>query len=315
MRQVVAALLLASSLVACTDDPVEEGSGSQSVVIDNRLAANRLAANRLAANRLAANRLAANRLAANRLEIDPIGAGDLLKTPEGIELMTFIVSCALPSGVTLVATEPGTGTVLEFFGEVGLAPKWEKHALDKKGQRWISACLYARVNANNVTVPISMRGPHKGLVTTPDEVRDWPLQEAAFYGNYFRPVTEPIVWIACRGKDQAHGENGGLVDRDCAEPDPAHPGLTICGFTYAGDCGDYDPPASAHACRHFSKNGYWTGCQDEAAFGANHHWTTSHDDDDDDGDSDHDDDDDHYSHGQCDRHATYHQVITTFVQN
>jgi hypothetical protein len=314
MRHVVAALLLASSLVACTDEAVEEGSGSQSVVVDNRLAANRLAANRLAANRLAANRLAANRLAANRLELDPIGAGDLLKTPEGIELMNFIVGCALPSGVTLVAKQPGTGTQLEFFGEIGLAPKWETKPLDKKGQRWISACLYARVNANNVTVSVSLRGPHKSLATTADEVRDWPLQEAAFYGNYFRPVTEPIIWIACRGKDQAHMETGGLVDRDCAEPDPAHPGLTMCGFTYAGDCGDYDPPKSDHACRKFSTHGYWAGCQDASRFEGDNHWA-SHDDDDDDGDHDHDDDDDQYSHGQCDHHATYHQVITTFVQN
>lgn len=315
MRNVVYALILASSVIACTDPPEEELSGgSQSVVVDNRLAANRLAANRLAANRLAANRLAANRLAANRLELNPIGAGDLLSTPEGIELMTFIVSCALPEGVTLVAEDPVTHDPLEFFGEVGLAPGWSHHSLNKVGQRWVSACLFARVNANNVTVPVSLRGPHRGLVTTPEERANWPQQEGAFYGNWFVPINKPIEWIACRGKDQAHGEGGGLVDRDCTEPDPNNPGKTLCGFDFAGDCGDYDPPSSDHACRHFSQRGYWTGCSDDAAFPVNHHWNTWHDDDDDDGDHDHDDDDDHWSHGHCDRKAVYHQVITTFVQ-
>ena len=314
MRQLAVAAVLASLLVACTDEmAAEEGTGSQSVVVDNRLAANRLAANRLAANRLAANRLAANRLAANRLELDPIGAGDLLSTPEGIELMTFIVSCALPEGVTLVAQDPVTHDPLEFFGAIGLAPRWANHALDKKGQRWVSACLFARVNANNVTVPISMRGPHRGLVTTADERLKWPLEEGAFYGDYFRPITEPIVWIACRGRAQAAGENGGLADRDCAEPDPMHPGKTLCGFTYAGDCGDYTPPPSAHACRRLTPSGYYASCSDQAVFPRDHH-LNNHDDDDDDGDGDHDDDDDHWNHGHRDRAAVYHQVITTFVQ-
>ena len=56
MRYLAVAAVLASFLVACTDEMApEEGTGSQSVVVQNRLAANRLAANRLAANRLAAH--------------------------------------------------------------------------------------------------------------------------------------------------------------------------------------------------------------------------------------------------------------------
>lgn len=314
MRHVAVAAVLASLLVACTDEvEPDEGTGSQSVVVDNRLAANRLAANRLAANRLAANRLAANRLAANRLKLDPIAAGDLLSTAEGIELLTFVVSCALPSGVVLEAEDPVTHDPLEFFGEVGLAPRWAHKKLDKIGQRWVSACLFARVNANNVTVPISLRGPHRGLVTTPEERAGWTLEEGAFYGNLFRPINEPIIWIACRGRAQAAGETGGLGDRDCTEPDPMNPGKTMCGFTDAGDCGDYTPPPSKHACRKFSQHGFWAACTDEPTFPQGHHGN-HHDDDDDDGDCDHDDDDDHWHHGQRDRAAVYHQVITTFTQ-
>ena len=315
MRHVAIAAVLASLLVACTDEmEPEEGTGSQSVVVDNRLAANRLAANRLAANRLAANRLAANRLAANRLKLDPLAAGDLLTTAEGIELLTFVVSCALPSGVTLVAEDPVTHDPHEFFGELGLAPRWANRKLDKIGQRWISACLFSRVNANNVTVPISLRGPHRGLVTTAAERAGWTQEEGAFYGNLFLPLNTPIEWIACRGRAQAAGETGGLADRDCTEPDPLNPGKTLCGFTFAGDCGDYPPAPEGRACRTFSQHGYYASCSDEPVFGAAHHDSHDDDDDDDDGDCEHDDDDDHWHHGQRDRAAVYHQVITTFTQ-
>jgi hypothetical protein len=241
---------------------------------------------------------------------------DLLATEEGQELLGYIVSCALPDGTVLEAKDPVTGDPLEFFGGVGLAKRWLDKPLDKKGKRWVSACLYARVNLHDVTVPISMRGPHRGLVTTPEELSGWTQQEGGFYGDYFRPLSEPIEWFACRGKDQASGETGGLSERDCAEEDPMNPGKTMCGFTYAGDCGDYVAPKSAHACRKFSQHGYWAACREAPSFGLsnNNGGHGSHDDDDDDGDHDHDDDDGHGNHSGCNGRATYHQVITTFTQ-
>ncbi|MBA3463426.1 MAG: hypothetical protein H0T46_25955 [Deltaproteobacteria bacterium] len=302
--------------VGCTDEQDELSDSSQGLVSDNRLSVNRLAVNRLAVNRLAVNRLAVNRLAVNRLSANLSSMSDLLATEEGQELLGYIVSCALPEGTVLEAKDPVTGDPLEFFGGLGLATRWLDKALDKKGKRWVSACLYARVNLHDVTVPISMRGPHRGLVTTPEELTGWTKQEGAFYGDYFRPLSEPIEWIACRGKDQAAGEAGGLSERDCAEPDPANPGKTMCGFTYAGDCGDYEPPQSARACRKFSQHGYWAACRDSTDFGAsnNNGGHGSHDDDDDDGDHDHDDDNAHNHHSGCSGRATYHQVITTFTQ-
>jgi hypothetical protein len=87
------------------------------------------------------------------------------------------------------------------------------------------------------------------------EREKYPLEEGAFYGNVFVPLDQPIVWIACRGADQAAGEFGGLVDRDCAEPDPAHPGLTVCGFTFAGDCASFTGETGDAVCEQFSENG------------------------------------------------------------
>lgn len=293
MRALVAALAVQ---VACVDTVPSEGQVSSSVVIDNRLSANRLSANRLSANRLSANRLSANRLSANRLELDVRSAEGLLATPEGREVLSFLISCAMPEDQTLVASYGGE--TFEFFGELGLAPRWAHHPLDRKGRRWVSACLFARVNANNVTVPVSLRGPHAQLTASDDEREGWPLEEGAFFGDYFVPEDEPIQWFACRGRDQAAGEVGGLVERDCAEPDPDHPGLTRCGFFFAGDCGALAPDTDA-ACKDFDEDGtYYERCAASAGHGHGHGHGR------------------HLHHGRGhghDRHAPFHEVITTFV--
>jgi hypothetical protein len=272
--RILAPLLLVVAASACADEVDSLSEASSAVVIDNRLAANRLAANRLAANRLAANRLAANRLAANRLELNVGSAAELLATAEGREVLSFIISCAVKEGETLVADFEGNH--YEFFGEIGLANKWLNKKLDSEAKGWVSACLFSRVNASNVPIPISLRGKHHQLAVGDDEADAWTLEEGAFWGNYFTPSNRPIDWNACRGRAQAAGETGGLVERDCAEPDPAHPGLTMCGFTYAGDCGDF---AAHYACKRFNENGtYYTKCASTPRFGS-HHGHGHHDDD------------------------------------
>jgi hypothetical protein len=304
MRYLVVTTLLLSGCIPAADSPSESETQS-TIVTNNRLAANRLAANRLAANRLAANRLAANRLAANRLAANLLGAEDLLATPEGREVLGFIVSCAVPADETLVADF--MGTTYEFPGEIGLAPTWLHHPLDRVGMGWVSACLFARVNANDVSIPVSLRGPNQNLTADASERAGWPLEEGAFYGNLFTGENHDIIWIACRGRAQAAGETGGLIDRDCAEPDPAHPGLTLCGFTFAGNCGDFtnDHHVDDHACERFSTNGtYYNRCHNEAAIP------------DDDDDHDH-----HHHHHNCHGHNhddddddhVFRQVITTYV--
>src|SRR5258706_12484301 len=89
--------ILALNIIGCVADDPTTGSTEQSVVENNRLAGNRLAGNRLAGNRLAGNRLAGNRLAGNRLGLGS-HAEDLLDTPDGREVLTYIISCAAPDG-------------------------------------------------------------------------------------------------------------------------------------------------------------------------------------------------------------------------
>lgn len=230
----------------------------------NRIAANRIAANRIAANRIAANRIAANKISSNRLQASPETA-DLLATADGRELYSYMMSCALPTGKTIEATVPGAedssppdtlyickNERCVFSGSLGLAEHWIDRALDSRGQRWVSACLLARVNAYGVSVTISLRGIAPQLSVSPDEAETYSLQEGGFYGNIFSDPDGPLDWNACRGRDQAAGESAGLEMRDCAEPDPNDPSHTKCGFKYAGDCGDYiESLTQPRACRSF----------------------------------------------------------------
>ena len=297
MRPVLCLPIAALSLLAACVVAPDESTSSDEVVAGNRIAANRIAANRIAANRIAANRIAANRIAANRLRVNLLTAGELLSTDDGRAVFSLIVSCALPDTITLVATVDGTD--FEFFGAIGLAPQWLHARLDHRGQRWVSACMFSRVNDQTVLIPISMRGPNRQLAADADERAQWTLEEGAFYGNLFGPLNEPIQWFACRGRDLAAGTPGELANRDCAKPDPANPGRTLCGFVFAGDCGNFAPD---QACEAFSRNGtFYRACHTSPI--RRHHHHDEHRDGDRDRDEDRDDDED----------DVFTQVITTFV--
>jgi len=268
----------------------------EAAVIHNRLATNRLATNRLATNRLATNRLATNSLSSTRLQAS-LETSEILATADGREVFSYLMSCALPSGMTIEADVPGaadTGadspyTCLAehcvFAGTLGLAEDWIDHPLDPTGQGWVSACIFARVNLFDTAEAISLRGPHPGLAVTPDEASLYTLEEGAFYGDLFARDDAPIDWNSCRGEGQASGESGGLVLRDCAEPDPANPSKSLCGFNFAGDCRDYTPEApSPYACRDFELGNY-TRCHATSGLGV---WPAS---------------------------PPYRQVITVYVSN
>jgi hypothetical protein len=215
-----------------------------------------------------------------------MATADLLSTEDGRDVYSYLINCALPANLSIQASVNGasdtappstlytcTNGLCVFPGGIGLAEYWIDHKLDPKGQRWVSACMFARVDAHDTAEPISLRGPHDALTVTPDEATQFPIQEGAFYGNLFTG-DNPIEWNACRGKDQAAGEFDGLVDRDCAEPDPADPTHTLCGFKYAGDCADYSPVLpSPFACKFYDSDlGIYNDCHDTPGDG---HWPSS----------------------------------------
>ena len=298
-------LTLASLLVALLGLPIDPARATEAgnklaanKLAANKLAANKLAANRLAANKLAANKLAANRLAANRLAANRLAGAQLLATPDGRELYSYIISCALPESLAIEVAIPSaadtappdthyacTDELCVFEGGLGLAEHWLDRPLDPKGQRWVSACLLARVNAHGVAQTVSLRGLAPSLSVSAEEEESHPVEEGAFYGNVFTRGEDPIDWNACRGEGQAAGELGGLELRDCAEEDPENPGFTYCGFEYAGDCADFTPDGSGDpACEDFD--------DEEGFYGKCHAGASSED----------------------GSHAPYREVITTYTE-
>jgi hypothetical protein len=261
-------------------------SRPEAAVTRNRLSSNRLAQNRLSSNRLAQNRLAQNALSSTRLETT-LATTELLASEEGREVYSYIISCALPEGVTMEATVGGAddtappatlytcaGGHCVFAGSLGLAPYWVDRPLPPKGQRWVTACLLARVNLHDTTEAISLRGVAPELTVGVDEAELYNVEEGAFFGNLFADG-DAIDWNACRGRGQASGEFGGLNLRDCAEEDlVGTPGFTYCGFKYAGDCADFTPAfPSPYACRSFdSEEGTYSDCHATEGDG---HWPGS----------------------------------------
>jgi hypothetical protein len=167
--------------------------------------------------------------------ISPIREGSGLESSDfGRSFLKYVIRCAMPDGSKVSIPHDGTSDV--YDGWMGLAPEWKHEPLSLSGQRWVSACELAFVNALGEHVFISVRGSHPNLKAsvTPDERKSMPFQEAAFYGNLF---TEPMIQYVCRGK-------GGPVmspsrsKRLCSDPSLDTPGITRCKMVFSGNCSD-----------------------------------------------------------------------------
>jgi hypothetical protein len=100
------------------------------------------------------------------------------------------VSCALPPSATVDFTVQGVN--YSFPGELGLTPKWgiPGGTCGETCQRWVSACVLARIDYLGEKVNISLRGPHANLATTPAEAAAYTLREGVYYGNIFGAPAE-----------------------------------------------------------------------------------------------------------------------------
>ncbi|MBA3463423.1 MAG: hypothetical protein H0T46_25940 [Deltaproteobacteria bacterium] len=226
--KLITTLAVCGLLGACAGEPTF-GSTESHVESSNRLAVNRLAVNRLAVNRLAVNRLAVNRLAVNGMAIASADVEALAAEEGGLELLSYMVSCALPEGASLaVAGE-------ELRGSLGVAPSWLDAGLDVSGQRWLTACLLARVNYFGIEVRLSMRGANDALTTTAEERAAYPVLEGAFWGNLFGETADKTSCIS--SYKATAPQVGSLPLRECTVTDAAT-GRTRCDYTPAGTCED-----------------------------------------------------------------------------
>lgn len=254
---IVASLALASlSLTACSAvDPSSDriGSAVSADVGENGLSWNGLANNGLANNGLANNGLANNGLANNGLANNGLanngltsasltsldGLQNLLDTnPYTSMFLSYVVSCALPAGQTIVvpsAANPGQSYT--FTGELGVAPGWglsDGASCDETCQRWVSACVISRVNYLGVHVEISIRGDNAALALADGEAAGFPDREATYFGNLF---ASPMEIHGCRTAT----DDQTLVDRPCGHGAD----VSGCIIDVIGDCGSvcstFDP--------------------------------------------------------------------------
>jgi hypothetical protein len=250
------ALLIAIALptVACAGgaevlDEENVESAELAVTSTNRMSLNRMSLNRMSLNGLSSTALSSNGLT--------LSQNELVATPEGRELLTYVVRCALPAGSTLKGTYGSASYT--FPGLIGLAPEWVTTPLSQKGQRWMTACLLAHANGFGIEVPISLRGDHPALSTTPGERGAYSRQEVSFFGNVFQPTDKvdelgdvgPRLY-ACGGYDLQE-ECGGSADS--FRPTRACGTAEECSLAFAGACKDLTA-GGADVCANESAAGY-----------------------------------------------------------
>jgi hypothetical protein len=282
------------------------GFESHNRLAANRLAANRLAANRLAANRLAANSLTSTKLSALAETADILQTKSgrqvyayliscALNSNTTI-VKTEVHDCVdanddgvpddmdnngVPDDCSELANDPEptaefddpqfcSDGVCTFEGNVGLAPDWANRKLSSAGQGWVSACMFARINAFDTAEGISLRGDHPNLTPTSTERDAFPLEEGSFYGYMFD--RDVLDWNACQGADQYQylvdateipddSFGGSLFTRDCTEESATNPGTTVCGFRYTGLCGNF--ANTDYSCKSQDPvNGFYGTCHE-----------------------------------------------------
>jgi hypothetical protein len=191
-------LWLATGAFACAGAGEEPGAPvGVAAVVDNGLTANGLTANGLTANGLTANGLTANGLTANGLTANGLTANGLtangltangvttLADPLTLKFLKYVVSCALGAQQSLTFT--AAGQTHTFPGQLGLAPQWgtAHGSCDGSCQRWVSACVLARVDAAGIDREISVRGPSLALLPSWSELFQYSQREATYFGNLF----------------------------------------------------------------------------------------------------------------------------------
>jgi hypothetical protein len=255
-------LALASLLGGCIANGLDTNESSQNVITSNFFSFFRLAGNHLHASALANEQATASTAqittdgyllssAADGLLTNPDGS----ENTDGEEVLGYIVSCALPSGTTLYDSRGNT-----YLGQIGLAASWIDHPMTLDQQRWVSSCLYARVNGLDQAVTISLRAAHpQFFATSSSEAAEFTKQEGAFYGQYFDPAG--MKAFACSGADVYAAAPDFRI---CAQPGDGV--TTPCGFSYTGQCdGDGPRKKSGAACSGFVGQGYFSTCYGESA--------------------------------------------------
>ena len=244
------AAFAALGTVGCGGEADDDAETIQAAItVENALTANALTANALTANALTANALTANALTANALTANALTANGL-RDPMAREFLKYVVSCALDEDDSVSFRIDGKR--YEFRGALGLAPDWGRShgSCDGDCQRWVSACVLARVDAAGVKRTISIRGDNRALRPEDHELRRYSDREATYFGNLF-VRNQPRYMCLSPGKTGN--------ERVCGDS------LDDCPMTVVGSCDD--------ACGDEGRYGSFGDCSDR---GRARHGTVYH---------------------------------------
>jgi hypothetical protein len=225
------ALCGAVTVCGCAVSTVEEvGVAEEAALTSNALTSNALTSNALTSNALTSNALTSNALTSNALTSNALTSNALtsnaLNDPNSLELMKYIVGCALPAGAEVVTPAE------TFEGELGLAPEWGLPGghCDSACIGWVSGCVLSRVDFLGVHVEISVRGDLPALAVSAAEAAAYTDREATYYGDIF---AAPQQRFACLSPGQTSDT------RVCG------PSLVGCVMTITGACNDVCAPPTA----------------------------------------------------------------------
>jgi hypothetical protein len=242
------AAFAALGTVGCGGEGDDDAETIQAAItVENALTANALTANALTANALTANALTANALTANALTANALTANGL-RDPLAREFLKYVVSCALDEDDSVSFKIDGKR--YEFRGALGLAPEWGRSHCDGDCQRWVSACVLARVDAAGVKRMLSIRGDNRALRPDDHELRRYSDREATYFGNLF-VRNQPRYMCLSPGKTDN--------ERVCGDS------LDDCPMTVVGSCDD--------ACGDEGRYGSFADCSDR---GRARHGTVYH---------------------------------------
>jgi hypothetical protein len=207
----------------------------------NGLSWNGLAYNGLAYNGLSFNGMSYNGLAYNGLSYNGLSYNGLAD-PTVHQFVSYLVECALPENDSV--TYDIAGTSYTFEGSLGLAPAWKTNACDLSCQRWVSACMLARLNKAGEHLEISLRGEHPALKAPKSEHKTYESREATYYGNLFAAPDQIFV---CLSPDKSE------LPRVCGDD------MAECPMNVVGSC--------AQACRGTTDHGAFRNCETTAPAG------------------------------------------------
>lgn len=195
----ITAVIIPASVALLGCGRCNRPAGPSLGVTSNAITMNALTTNALTTNADRMAELLRSALASDSFK-PGTSLGEALWDPNAQQLMTYLVSCALPAGQTVTWQPPATSppvAPITFEGALGLCPQWRRDGVESDAacQELVSSCLLSRNNAFGVEVPISVRGfdtagHYFGAGTLSDgrpEFEAFPWREGSFYGNMFLP--------------------------------------------------------------------------------------------------------------------------------